>query len=64
MKKESRDLVASAGRAEKWDLVASAEKSRKKIRILISKTANVRCCKRSLYTNRRVMSIQFIFGDD
>ena len=36
----------------------------KKIRILISKTAMVGCCKLSLYANGLVMSMRFIFGDD
>ena len=35
-----------------------------KIRILISKTAMVGCCKLSLYANGLVMSMRFIFGDD
>ena len=37
---------------------------KKKIRILISKTAMVGCCKLSLYANGLVMSMRFIFGDD
>ena len=36
----------------------------KKMRILISKTAMVGCCKLSLYANGLVMSMRFIFGDD
>ena len=36
----------------------------KKIRILISKTEMVGCCKLLLYANGLVMSMQFIFGDD
>ena len=35
-----------------------------KIRILISKTEMVGCCKLLLYANGLVMSIQFIFGDN
>ena len=37
---------------------------KKKIRILISKTAMVGCCKLLLYANGLVMSMRFIFGDD
>ena len=37
---------------------------KKKIRIFISKTAMVVCCKLSLYANGLVMSMRFIFGDD
>ena len=37
---------------------------KKKIRILISKTAMVGCCKLSLYANDLVMSMGFIFGVD
>ena len=36
----------------------------KKIRILISKTAMVGCCKLSLHANRLGVSMGFIFGDD
>ena len=37
----------------------------KKIRILMSKTAMVGCCKLSLYTNESCDEpVQFIFGDD
>ena len=41
---------------KKWTL--------KKVRILISKTAMVRCCKLFLYANGFVMSMRVIFGDD
>ena len=43
--------------------VNTTEWSKKKIRILISKTAMVGCCK-LLYANGLVMSMRFIFGDD
>ena len=36
----------------------------KKIRILISKTEMVGCCKLLLYAKGIVMSMRFIFGDD
>ena len=36
----------------------------KKIRIIIGKTAMVRCCKFFLYANGFVMSMRVIFGDD
>ena len=39
-------------------------KKKKKIRILISKTAMVGCCKLSLYANGLVMSMRFIFGNN
>ena len=35
-----------------------------KIRILISKTVMVGCCKLSLYANGLVMNMRFIFGED
>ena len=41
----------------------TAWSKKKKIRILISKTAMVWCCKLSLYANVPVMSMRFIFGD-
>ena len=44
--------------------VNTTEWSKKKIRILISKTAMVGCCKLLLYANGLVMSMRFIFGDD
>ena len=37
---------------------------KKKIRILISNTAMVGCCKLSCMQMALVMSVQFIFGDD
>ena len=37
---------------------------KKNIRILISKTAMVGCCKLLLYGNDLVMSMRFTFGDD
>ena len=44
--------------------VNATEWSKKKIGILISKTAMVGCCKLLFYANVFVMSIRFIFGDD
>ena len=44
--------------------VNTTEWSKKKIRILISKTAMVGCCKLLLYANGLVMSMRFIFCDD
>ena len=46
------------------ELVNTTEWTGKKIRILISKTAMVGCCKLSLYANGLVMGMRFILGDD
>ena len=44
--------------------VNTTEWSKKKIGILISKTAMVGCCKLLLHANGIVMGIRFIFGGD